>query len=102
LVARTGAGAESAETRQVTVAFTQAVVTVKVEGGDAWLLARVDGTQAEGTGRVFESGAVQTFRGKQVIIRTGNAAATQVVYNGELLGALGDSGEVVERTFTFQ
>lgn len=102
LVARTAAGAESAETRQVTVSFTQAVVTVKVEGGDAWLLARVDGTQAEGTGRVFESGAVQTFRGKQVIIRTGNAAATQVVYNGELLGALGDSGEVVERTFTFQ
>ena len=101
-VAKNASGAESAETRTVTVSFTAAVVTVRVEGGDAWLLARVDGRQVEGTGRVLAAGTVQTFTGKQVIIRTGNAAATQVVYNGELLGALGDSGEVVERTFTFQ
>ncbi|MGH2379256.1 MAG: helix-turn-helix domain-containing protein [Candidatus Limnocylindria bacterium] len=101
-VARTAAGAESSETRQVSVSFTQAVVTVRVDGGDAWLLARVDGAQAEGTGRIFESGAVETFSGQRVTIRTGNAAATHVVYNGEPLGALGGSGEVVERTFTFQ
>lgn len=101
-VARTAAGAESAETRQVTVSFTLAVVTVKVDGGDTWLLARVDGKQAEGTGRVFEAGTERTFSGKQVTIRTGNAAATLVTYNGALLGALGTSGQVVERTFTFQ
>jgi cytoskeletal protein RodZ len=101
-VAKTAAGAESAETRTVTVSFTAAVVTVRVEGGSAWLLARVDGRQVEGTGRVLEAGTVQTFTGRQVTIRTGNAGATQIVHNGELLGALGDSGEVVERTFTFQ
>lgn len=101
-VARTATGAESTETRTVTVAFTAAVVTVRITGGDAWLLAQVDGAQAAGTGKVFANGAVQTFQGKQVLIRTGNAGVTQVVYNGQLLGKLGEQGQVVEKTFTFQ
>ena len=101
-VARTATGAESTETRTVTVSFTAAVVTVIVQGGDAWLLAQVDGTQAAGTGRVFASGASATFTGKQVTIRTGNAGATQVIYNGQLQGTLGVAGQVVEKTFTFQ
>ncbi len=101
-VARTAAGAEVTETRTVTVSFTAAVVTVRVTGGDAWLLAQVDGAQAPGTGKVLANGATQTFQGKQVVIRTGNAGATQVVYNGQLLGKLGDQGQVVEKTFTFQ
>jgi cytoskeletal protein RodZ len=101
-VAKTGTGAESSETRTVTVSFTTAVVTVRVEGGSAWLLARVDGAQVAGTGRVLESGTELTFKGKQVFIRTGNAGATQVVYNGALVGALGTTGQVVERTFTYQ
>ena len=100
-VARTAAGAESTETRTVAVSFTSAVVTVNVQGGDAWLLVQVDGAQASGTGRVFANGTTQTFTGKQVTIRTGNAAATQVVYNGQVVGALGTQGQVVERTFTF-
>jgi hypothetical protein len=101
-VGRTAGGAEIIETRTVTVAFTAAVVTVKVQGGEAWLLALVDGAQAHGTGKVFAAGASQTFSGKQVTIRTGNAAATQIIYNGQLVGALGAQGQVVERTFTFQ
>jgi cytoskeleton protein RodZ len=101
-VARTATGAESTETRTVTVSFTAAVVTVIVQGGDAWLLAQVDGTQAPGTGRVFASGASTTFTGKQVTIRTGNAGATQIIYNGQLQGTLGTQGQVVEKTFTFQ
>lgn len=101
-VAKTDAGTELTQTRNVTVRFTQAVVTVAIQGGSAWLSARVDGRQAEGTGKVLPSGTVVTFTGQQVTVRTGNAAVTHVVYNGELLGALGDSGEVVERTFTFQ
>ncbi len=101
-VARTASGAESNETRTVTVSFTAAVVSVTVQGGDAWLLAQVDGVPAPGTGRVFTNGASATFTGKQVVIRTGNAAATSVVYNGQLVGRLGDPGQVVERTFTFQ
>jgi cytoskeletal protein RodZ len=102
VVGRTAGGAEIIETRTVTVAFTAAVVTVKVQGGEAWLLALVDGAQAPGTGKVFAAGASQTFSGKQVTIRTGNAAATQIIYNGQLVGALGAQGQVVERTFTFQ
>jgi cytoskeleton protein RodZ len=101
-VAKTAAGAESAETRTVTVSFTTAVVTVRVEGGSAWLLARVDGAQVQGTGRVVESGTEYTFKGKQVFIRTGNAGATLVTYNGALVGRLGSTGQVVERTFTYQ
>jgi len=101
-VARTAAGAEATETRTVTVSFTAAVVTVIVQGGDAWLLAQVDGTQAPGTGRVFTNGASTTFTGKQVVLRTGNAGATQVIYNGQLQGTLGAQGQVVEKTFTFQ
>lgn len=102
VVARTATGAEVTETRTVIVSFTAAVVTIRVQGGDAWLLAQVDGSQAPGTGKVFPSGTTTTFTGKQVVIRTGNAGATQVVYNGQLLGKLGDAGQVVERTFTFQ
>jgi cytoskeletal protein RodZ len=101
-VARTAAGAESTETRTVTVSFTAAVVTVIVQGGDAWLLAQVDGSQAAGTGRVFANGASATFSGRQVVIRTGNAGVTQVIYNGQLQGKLGEQGQVVEKTFTFQ
>jgi transcriptional regulator with XRE-family HTH domain len=100
--ARTASGAESTETRTVTVSFTSAVVTVNVQGGDAWLLVQVDGTQAAGTGRVFAAGTTQTFTGKQVTIRTGNAGATQIVYNGQIVGALGTTGQVVEKTYTFQ
>jgi len=102
VVARTPAGAELIETRTVTVSFTAAVVTVKVQGGDAWLLALVDGAQAPGTGKILASGASQTFTGKQVVIRTGNAGATQVIYNGQLIAKLGDTGQVVERIFSFQ
>jgi cytoskeleton protein RodZ len=100
--ARTAGGAEATETRTVTVSFTAAVVTVIVQGGDAWLLAQVDGTQAPGTNRVLAAGTSLTFTGKQVLVRTGNAAATQVIYNGQLLGKMGDQGQVVEKAFTFQ
>lgn len=100
-VARTATGAESTETRTVVVSFTQAVVTVTVQGGDAWLLAQVDGTQAPGTGKVLAAGTSLTFSGKQVVVRTGNAGVTQVVYNGQAIGKLGDQGQVIEKTFTF-
>jgi cytoskeletal protein RodZ len=100
VVARSAGGAEIIETRTVTVAFTAAVVTVRVLEGSAWLLATVDGAQAPGTGRVLAAGTTQTFTGRQVTIRTGNGAATQVVYNGQLVGTLGTQGQVVERTFT--
>ena len=100
-VGRTASGAEATETRTVTVAFTSAVVTVRVQGGDAWLYVVVDGSPVPGTGKVLAAGATVTYSGKQVVVRTGNAGATTVVYNGELQGALGATGQVVEKSYSF-
>ncbi len=99
VVAKTATGAEVQETRTVAVSYTSAVVTVRVSGGDAWLLALVDGAQAPNTNRVFSNGQTATFSGRQVVLRTGNAGATFVTYNGEDLGRLGNNGQVVERSF---
>ncbi len=101
-VARTAGGAEVTETRTVTVAFTSAVVTVRVQGGEAWLYVVVDGSPVPGTGKVLTAGTTQTFSGKTVVVRSGNAGATTVVYNGQLQASLGAAGQVVEKTYTFQ
>ena len=58
VVAKTAAGAEVQETRTVAVAFTAAVVTVRIIGGDAWILATVDGAQAPGTNKIIANGQV--------------------------------------------
>lgn len=100
IVARGASGASVTETRTVTVAYTTAVVQVTLKGGDAWLQATVDGTVVPGTGRVYKEGETATFSGKQVSLRTGNAAATLVIYNGVPQGALGTQGQVVEKTYT--
>jgi len=102
VVAKTAAGGEVQETRTVAIAYTAAFVTVRVSGGDAWLLATVDGAQAANTNRVYTNGQTLTFTGKQVVVRTGNAGATFVSYNGQDLGKLGDTGQVVERVFNAQ
>ena len=99
VVAKTATGAEIQETRTVAVSYTSVVVTVRVSGGEAWLLAVIDGAQAPNTNRVFSNGQTVTFSGRQVVLRTGNAGATFVTHNGEDLGRLGNNGQVVERTF---
>jgi cytoskeletal protein RodZ len=102
VVARNSAGGTVEETRNVNVTYTAAVVNVFVRGGDTWLLATVDGTDIAETGRVYKDGETANFTGKEVRIRTGNAAVTQVIYNGQLIASLGRQGEVVERVFTAQ
>ena len=99
VIAKTAAGAEVQETRTVTVAYTAAVVTVRVQGGDAYLLVTVDGTQAPGTNRTVPSGTTLTFTGKAVTVRTGNAATTFLTFNGQDLGKMGEAGQVQERSF---
>ncbi len=99
VVARTATGAEVQETRTVGVSYTAAVVTVRVRGGAAWLLATVDGRQAPNTNKVFPDGQVLTFSGKRVVLRTGNAGTTYVTHNGIEVGLMGDPGQVMERTF---
>lgn len=98
VVAKTAAGAEVQETRTVSVSYTAAVVTVRVTGGDAYLLVTVDGTQAPGTNKVVPAGQILTFTGRSVTVRTGNAGVTFLTFNGQDLGKMGEVGQVAERT----
>jgi len=102
VVARNNAGVTVEVTRNVVVAYSAAVVNVFVLGGDSWLLATVDGADVPGTGRVYRDGETVVFSGREVRLKAGNAAATQVIYNGQLIASLGRQGEVVERVFTAQ
>jgi cytoskeletal protein RodZ len=102
IVARNSAGGTVEETRNVVIAYTAAVVIVRVTGGDSWILATVDGNCEPCQGRVFKDGETATFQGKEVRIRTGNAAAVQVNHNGQVIASLGRAGEVVERVFVAQ
>ena len=98
--AKTATGAEVQETRTVAISYTAAVVTVRISGGEAWILATVDGTPAPGTNRVFPSGQVLTFTGRSVTVRSGNAGATFLAFNGQDLGKMGGVGQVSERSFS--
>jgi cytoskeletal protein RodZ len=100
VVAKTATGAEVQETRTVVVSYTAAIVTVRITGGDAWILATVDGSARSDTNRVFPSGQVLTFSGKSVTVRTGNAGATYLAFNGQDLGKMGEVGQVTERSFS--
>lgn len=64
-----------------------------------WTEVSVDGKQVfEG---IIEKGKTENWQGKEsVVIRAGNAGALDVSLNGKKLGKFGDSGEVLERSFT--
>ena len=100
VVAQTASGAEVSETRTIAVSYTAAVVTVRIIGGDAWILATVDGTPAPNTNKVFPSGQTLTFTGKSVTVRSGNAGTTFLAFNGQDLGKMGEVGQVTERSFS--
>ena len=99
VIAKTATGGEVQETRTVSVSYTAAVVTLRITGGDAFILATVDGAQVPSTNKVFPSGQVLTFSGKAVTIRTGNAGVTFLTFNGQDMGKMGDAGQVIERSF---
>ena len=100
VIAKTATGAEVQETRTVAVSYNAAVITVRITGGEAWILATVDGSQAPGTNKIFPNGQVLTFTGKNVIVRSGNAGATFLAFNGQDLGKMGEVGQVTERSFS--
>jgi len=75
------------------------VVTVRIIGGDAFLLATVDGAQVPSTNKIFPTGQVLTFTGKTVTIRTGNAGVSFLSFNGQDMGKMGEVGQVTERSF---
>ena len=90
------AGAGGAEPKPDTLA-----VEVRVDGSPSWLSILTDGTLAYE--QIAQPGFSRTFQARREIsIRTGNAGAVGVEVNGQDLGKLGESGEVLTRDFTLK
>jgi cytoskeleton protein RodZ len=76
-------------------------VEVSVEGAPSWLSILADGTLAYE--QIAQPGYSQSFEAqREISIRTGNAGAVAVEVNGQDLGKLGESGEVLTRAFTLK
>jgi cytoskeleton protein RodZ len=76
-------------------------VVVRVEDDPSWLSVVVDGELAYE--QIADPGFSRTFEGERGIsIKTGNAGAVGVEVNGQDLGRLGESGEVLTRDFTLK
>jgi cytoskeleton protein RodZ len=64
----------------------------------SWLRVTVDGSVSmEGT---FPAGTSKTFRGKNALVRLGNAGGVEIYVDGKDVGKLGKTGDVVEHAFT--
>ncbi len=79
--------------------FLDRVVLAITVSQRTWTRIDVDGaTVFEGPNK---PGEVLRYEGQEeILVRTGNGAALEVVYNGQDIGPLGERGEVVERFFT--
>lgn len=76
-------------------------VEVSVEGTPSWLSILADGSLRYE--QIAQPGFSQTFEAqREISIRTGNAGAVGVEVNGQDLGKLGESGEVLTRNFTLK
>ena len=72
----------------------EVILTFSVVGGGSWARVTVDGTAvAEG---LYDPGYSETFEGDEVLVRIGDAGSAEVEVNGEDLGSIGGSGQVVE------
>ena len=76
-------------------------VVASVDGGPSWLSVLADGRLAYE--QIAQPGFSQSFEAeREVSIKTGNAGAVGVEVNGQDLGKLGESGEVLTRDFTLK
>jgi cytoskeleton protein RodZ len=90
--ARTGGGAPQPDSL---------TVVVSVEGAPSWLSILADGSLRYE--QIAQPEFSQTFEAqREISIRTGNAGAVRVEVNGQDLGKLGESGEVLTRNFTLK
>jgi cytoskeletal protein RodZ len=91
-------------TRNVIVDYNGITVAISIKDGRAWLKVWVDGKVSDVTGsagRVYGSGKVLTFTGKEdVEVRTGNAAATYFTVNGVDQGRLNETSNPGTWLFT--
>lgn len=68
---------------------------------DCWIAITVDGATHPESSTVQLAGETLTLEGEdEITVRYGNAGGATVEFNGERLGSPGDSGEVVELTYT--
>ncbi len=68
---------------------------------DCWIAITVDGATHPESSTVQFAGETLTLEGEdEITVRYGNAGGATVEFNGERLGSPGDSGEVVELTYT--
>lgn len=76
-------------------------VTVSVEGAESWVSISSDGSVAYS--QIAQPGFSQTFEARDsIVLSTGNAGAVNVEVNGQDVGALGGSGQVIDRSFTLK
>lgn len=69
--------------------------------GNTWMRVKVDG-KIEFQGRA-NAGSAYTFNGdEQIEVLAADGSLVQIVYNGEDLGLMGDSGAIVEIIYTSQ
>jgi len=73
--------------------------TVRVAAlSDCWVKAIVDGKTVFSS--TMTAGQEQVFEGQEAVLLTvGNAGGIEVYYNGDRIGPLGESGEVVNKEF---
>jgi cytoskeleton protein RodZ len=63
----------------------------------SWLRVTVDGSVSmEGT---FAAGTAKAFHGKAAVVRVGNAGGVRIYVDGKDVGKLGNSGDVIDRSF---
>lgn len=87
-------GDEDAEADDDPSLENEVILTFSVVGGGSWARVTVDGTPvAEG---LYDPGFSETFEGDEVLVRIGDAGSAEVEVNGEDLGDIGGSGQVVE------
>jgi hypothetical protein len=89
-----GGAQPASQTATVEVVYKGQFVTVEARDGSAWIRVWVDGEIAA-EGRTFRRGEMETFDAKRaVVVSTGNAGATWVTVNGEVIGAIGKDGQL--------
>ncbi len=72
---------------------------IEVVGQRAWLLVQADGQRV--FAGILEPGAVNAWTARErIVLRSGNAGAVRVTVNGQVLGPLGELGQVVEKEWT--
>ena len=94
-----GGAQPASQTITVDVAYKGQFVTVEARDGSAWIRVWVDGEIAE-EGHTYRRGERETFEAKRaVVVSTGNAGATWVTVNGEVIGAIGKDGQLANVEF---